>query len=115
MTPGRVLQDRQGYRLDFWPHHRANPHIYEAFNRIAHALIRRGWKRGSAYLVFERIRWESAVRTRNEDTYKLNNNFRPDYARLWLARNPEFPTWLEVRNRLLPVATPDDEIDMLLS
>lgn len=106
-------RDANGYRLDFWPYHAENPHIYARFDQIARFLIRKGFERASAYFVFERMRWETAIRAKDLAAYKLNNNFRPDYARLWLERNPDHPDFFELRER--SVEAPGRTVEFLLS
>lgn len=59
-----------------------NPHQYELFNRFAWELLNRGYKTLSAYLIFERMRWETAVTS--DEEFKVNNNYRPYFARKWM-------------------------------
>lgn len=59
-----------------------NPMVWALFMRFADELINRGYKRLSASLVTERIRWESTIITRG-DKFKICNNHRAYYARKW--------------------------------
>ena len=63
-------------------HHR-NPHVYRMFIRFAFDMINRGYKHGSASLIFERMRWELMLQTDPDDPVRLNNNYRSRYARLF--------------------------------
>jgi len=72
----------------FWKYHRENPQIYEAFKKVTLRAIQRGFKHFSAEAVFNVIRWETAV-TANEDQFKVNNNFRSYYSRLFCIDYPE--------------------------
>jgi hypothetical protein len=80
----------------FWTFHSDNPEVYRLFDRFTRYAIQRGRKRFSAYVVFERIRWETSLET-SEGDYKLNNNHRPYYARLWLRNNPAFSDFFSTR------------------
>ena len=59
-----------------------NPHVWEMFIRFADEFVRRDYKRLSASLVTERIRWETAIITRGS-MFKICNNHRAYYARKW--------------------------------
>lgn len=65
---------------------RQNPHVYEMFDRFAREALDAGRKVLSAYLIFERIRWETQIVTQG-DPFKVNNNYRPYYARKWMREN----------------------------
>jgi len=80
----------------FWKFHEENPTIYILFNRFAFeaATANRGLFGVAA--IFERIRWFTTVETRG-DMYKLNNNFRAYYARLWMRNNPDYDGFFRVR------------------
>jgi hypothetical protein len=80
-----ITPDRQ--RWLEW--HRQNPHVYRLFKEFTFAAIRRGHKRLSAWLVVNRIRWETSVETLGGD-FKISNNFIAYYARLFMEEYPEF-------------------------
>jgi len=69
--------------------HQANPHVYELFKAFTFQAIDRGHKRLSAWLVVNRIRWETTVETNGED-FKISNNFIAYYARLFMEGYPEY-------------------------
>lgn len=81
----------RGYRDEineaFWKFYQEHPDVYELFDRFTWQLIKRGYDRGSAKLIFERIRWETMFRA--PGPVKINNNFTSRYARLWEHKNPE--------------------------
>lgn len=85
--------------------HRENPHVYDGLVELA-----RGWqeRRGDAKLgigmLFEVLRWQIALRTRNDD-FRLNNNYRSYYARMMMAREPELAGIFELRR--LNASEPD--------
>ncbi len=72
-----------------------NPKIYEAFKAFANQLIIAGATRLSANLIFERIRWETTMH--GNDGFKLNNNYRPYYARKFMNDFPEYDGWFGCR------------------
>lgn len=73
-----------------------NPEFYPLFCRFTKQLIERGFKNIGVALIFERIRWESMVRTEG-DPFKLNNNYRSIYARRFMAEHPEHEGVFRVR------------------
>jgi hypothetical protein len=74
----------------FEEYHRLNPQVYQQFKRFAMELWAAGRRKMSAGLIFERIRWESAIKTIDPEGYKLNDRWEPRYARLLVAECPEF-------------------------
>lgn len=75
-------------QADFERFHRDNPGVYRLFDRFTRRMIERGFEHGSTSLIAERIRWETAVETHGEP-FKINNNYRSRYARLWERQNPD--------------------------
>lgn len=94
---GLLIQD-DPRTLRFRKYHETNPNIYILFNRFARELIAKGHKRGSAKQIIERIRWFTMTETKG-DTFKINNNYAPDYARLWMRLNPEYQGFFNLRDR----------------
>ncbi len=76
--------------------HRANPAVYASLKQIALDLVRRGIKRSSIAFCFERLRWLYAIQT-SGDVFKLNNNYKPYYARLLMESVPELVGFFELR------------------
>ncbi len=79
---------------------RANPDVYAAFKKFAGDLRAAGRSRGSAALIFERIRWETLVRAAREPgmpILKLNNSYRAFYARKLAAEDRSFDGFFETR------------------
>lgn len=68
--------------------HAANPHVYELFKQFAFEAIGKGHKRLSAWLIVNRVRWETSVETSGDD-FKLSNDFIAYYARLFMDDFPE--------------------------
>ena len=80
---------RTRWEYEWGAFHKKNPQIWELFDAIAKWLIKKGIKRVGFATIEERIRWLHWVRTRDDNSgYKLNHNYVPYYARLWLELNP---------------------------
>ena len=75
--------------------HASNPHVADSLESLAAEWLTWNRKVGMKALV-ERLRWESGVRT-NGKPYALNNSFTSHYARLLLARRPEWAGRIETR------------------
>ena len=82
--------------IEFWIFHFTNPHVYKLFCHFTRQAITRGYKRFSVSMVIERVRWETMVVTTDPD-FKINNNHRAYYARLWMHDNPEYGEFFETR------------------
>jgi alpha-acetolactate decarboxylase len=80
----------------FWEFHKENPHVYALFNRFAMDVVASKRERFAVSPIIERIRWYTAIETRN-DAFKINNNFRAYYARLWMRNNPEYENLFSTR------------------
>lgn len=83
---------------NFATFHAENPKVYRLFDHFTRQLIKRGYQNGSANLVFERIRWETALAYEGQPV-KLNNNYRALYARMWEKDNPEHAGFFRKRVR----------------
>ncbi|MGV9815780.1 hypothetical protein ACWDTQ_28205 [Streptomyces cellulosae] len=45
----------------------------------------------------EILRWNQGIKTNSHDDFKINNDFRAHYARMMIARNPEWEGRIRVR------------------
>jgi len=81
---------------------RKNPHVYALFKKFAFELIEAGVKRTSADVVYNRIRWETAIQTKG-DTFKINENFKAYFARRFIKEHPQYEGFFAFR-RLRSVA-----------
>ncbi len=80
---------------EFRKYHSDNPHIYVAFRRYAWQAIDRGRRNIGAGLICERIRWDTALS--GNDEFKLNNNFRAFYARMFMREFPQHDGFFRTR------------------
>ncbi len=76
----------------------ANPGVYFELRRLALEMVRHGRKRVGIAACFEILRW-SAMQTRGDDGWKLNNSHRAFYARLLADSEPELATAFELRTQ----------------
>jgi len=77
--------------------HQLNPHVFHALHAIASKMQADGWGRGSMKLLFERLRWQPAVKTKGS-AYKLNNSFTSLYARAIMMYDDSLDGFFEVRS-----------------
>ena len=75
--------------------HAANQHVAESLEARADEYLRYQPRVGVKALV-ERLRWESGLVTHGT-AYKLDNSLTSRYARLLLARRPEWQGRIETR------------------
>jgi len=69
-------------------YHANNPHIYRLVCRFADEAMRAGHSRFGIGAIWERVRWEVAMTT-NDENFKMPNNHRAYYARHWLRHHPD--------------------------
>jgi hypothetical protein len=81
----------------FRKYHLENRHVYVELKRLARAMKATGRETYSMYSLFEVVRWNISLQTTG-DEWKLNNSYRPWYARLLLLRNPDLEEFFELRH-----------------
>tara|TARA_S200000501_G_C20379233_1_gene549739 strand:+ start:156 stop:449 length:294 start_codon:yes stop_codon:yes gene_type:complete len=80
----------------WWQWHKQNPHIYQAFEEYSLYAISRGKQKLSAWLIINRLRWDTEVETTGGE-FKISNDFIAYYARLFMALNPEYEGFFNVK------------------
>lgn len=84
-----------GERFDTF--HSANPAVYATLVRLAREWVRAtGRHRVGIDMLCARCRWDIALRTSDPD-FKINNNFKPYYARLIQKQEADLVDLFEVR------------------
>lgn len=78
-----------GNKRKFLEFHNDNPHVYELFKRFSVEAIKNGHKRLSAWLIVNRIRWETSVVTKSGD-FKISNNAIAYYSRMFMHDYPSY-------------------------
>jgi len=82
--------------IDFITYDRENPYIWKKFKMYAFEAKKKGFSNYSANGIFEIIRWNTDIKSRKK--YKVNNNYRPDYARKLMNEYPEFKGFFRTRS-----------------
>ena len=80
--------------------HEANPDFWHLFCKFADNM-RRIKSHYAVASIFERVRWEidSTTMDTEDDSPKLNNDFRAYYGRMYLAAHPSAEGFFELRKR----------------
>ncbi len=81
--------------------HAANPHVADALEALAAQWFAAGHRKVGVKALVERLRWESGVQTHG-DVYRINNSLVSHYARLLIARRPEWAEQIETRTLRAP-------------
>lgn len=82
----------------FLAFHHAHPEVYEALHDLALQLRRRGESKAGIGMLFEVLRWNRLMAgVRDEDGFKLNNNYRSRYARLLMANDARLAGFFDTR------------------
>jgi hypothetical protein len=79
---------RNRWEREFRVFHAKNPHVYDLVRAFTFDAIKSGRDHYAINDVISRIRWHTQIETR-DDTFKINSNFAPYYARLFMADHPE--------------------------
>jgi len=75
---------------------RNNPKIYELFQRFTLEAINKGHTKLSAWLIANRIRWETMIVTTGED-YKISNDFIALYSRKFMKDYPQYDGFFNIK------------------
>jgi hypothetical protein len=75
-------------KKEWWEWHKANPQVWQYFERFSMEAVAKGRKKISHWLIINRIRWEVNIVTTGED-FKISNDYIAFYARLWKAKHPQ--------------------------
>lgn len=81
----------------FNQYHKDNPQVYELFKRFTFMAIRRGHNRLSAWMIANRIRWETSIETFSVDEYKISNDYIALYARMFMRDHPEYDGFFKTK------------------
>ena len=68
---------------------RENPDIYTMFVGFTFEAINAGRARLSAWLIVNRIRWETTINTTGDEEFKISNDFIALYSRKFMKQFPE--------------------------
>ena len=73
------------------------PQVYLLFERFAMQLINSGKKKLGSKMIMERIRWEITTGSKDEEGFKINNNYTAYYSRWFIKQHPEYADYFEFR------------------
>jgi hypothetical protein len=75
---------------------RDNPEVYELFKRFTFQAINKGHTRLSAWMIANRIRWETQIETVNDD-YKISNDYIALYSRKFMKDYPQHDGFFRIK------------------
>lgn len=81
----------------FLAFHEANPQVYLELRTMAREAKAAGKQRIGMAMLFEVLRWNRLLDTRDSTPFKLNDHYTSRYARLLMEREPELAGMFEVR------------------
>lgn len=84
------------YKDKFEQFHSDNPHVWELFKKYTMDAVNAGYKSYGVASIFERIRWHSDIETTG-DTFKINNNHKAFYARMFMDEYPKHSGFFRTR------------------
>jgi hypothetical protein len=93
MVPHTTKKTSDQLYAEFKIYHAANPRVYKLVKRFAAEALAAGYLRFGIAAIWERVRWEVAITNRSHiagEDFKMPNNHRAYYARLWLDDHPEY-------------------------
>ncbi len=81
-------EPRDAVEQNFKDYHRANPHVYDWFDRYARIAIGAGKRHGSAWHIVNGLRWEAYLKADDPSTeFTICNDYIGLFARWWMERN----------------------------
>lgn len=87
----------------FQAFHAANPWVYDALEHLAADLLSRGRRRIGIRMLWEVVRWQYERQTTDpSSSFKANDHYHSRYARLLIARHPEWADAFETRELRTP-------------
>ncbi len=89
--------DYDEWKERFEQFHSDNPHVFALLEQYAFDAIVAGYSHYSIQAVFERMRWHTDIELNSDEPFKLNNNFRPFYARLFHRKHPQHDGFFRTR------------------
>ena len=58
-------------------------------------------------MIINRVRWETNIMTTDKD-YKINNNYKPFYSRMFMSEHPEYENFFHKRTSKADMETYND-------
>lgn len=93
-----MVMESKSLTQQFNEFHEANPEVLVKMRELALQVKARGYKQFSVYAIMERLRWFVDIETDDPNShYKINNNYRPFYARLLMETTAELDGFFRTR------------------
>lgn len=77
--------------------HADNPQVLDKLEELATVWFESGKTSMGIQFLFEIIRWNQSIKVKSRDEFKINNDFAAHYARVMIARHPEWVGRIRVR------------------
>lgn len=85
--------------IAFEAFHNQHPWVYDKLRDMALELKRSGFKQYGISGLYEKLRYDYSVQTRDIEGFKLNNNFSALYARLLAQQESDLRNFFKFRAR----------------
>jgi hypothetical protein len=95
-TPMTRYADRIQRRFEKF--HADNPQVYAALEELTQDWVDAGHDHASIDMFYQVLRYRRGLQTTSADEFKLNDHYRSRYARLLMARHPEWDGLFETRS-----------------
>jgi len=97
----------------FLRYHKKNPDVLKLFEKFTFELIEAGHEHGSTAMIIERIRWETRINPeyKYRDEFKISNNHKPFYARVFMGMHPEHDGFFKL-NKMFSKGKPATGFEM---
>jgi len=95
MVNNRLEEVRQQVKT----YHKQYPEVWELFVQFTFDMIDKGFKNYAVSGIFERIRWEKDMGGDGLTMFKINNNYKPFYARDFMKMYPEHDGFFRTRKQ----------------
>jgi len=83
----------------FIRYHKANPNVWTLFKKFTFEMIIAGKIGYSSSAVIERIRWHVSLEISGDDEFKICNDYRAYYSRMFMVVYPEYDGFFKLRRR----------------
>ena len=97
LVQGELFVMGRSIYKDFLHFNSAYPQVYLLFEKFALQLIHAGKTKLGAKMILERIRWEITTGSKDEEGFKINNNFTAYYSRWFIRNHPQYKEFFEFR------------------
>jgi hypothetical protein len=93
------MKEQDRIAASFATFHAANPWVYKRLRELALAMRRAGVEHYGIGGLYETLRYEASLTSKDEEGFKLNNNYRALYARMLAQDEPELEQFFKFRLR----------------